>query len=119
MPPARSPLAQPPRLAVALAQADMVEARARAGKDYGTVLVPEGLLASVLEVRSLIKELNALDLVGASVRARARPWRLRAFCCCCCCCWRRAAPSRVGHDPHLPRPHVDGAIRRNMFLRFS
>ena len=79
MPPARSPLAQPPRLAVALAQADMVEARARAGKDYGTVLVPEGLLASVLEVRSLIKELNALDLAGASVCARARPWRLRAF----------------------------------------
>jgi len=38
--------------------ADLVAARATAGKNFGVVLVPEGVITSVPELRVLIKELN-------------------------------------------------------------
>jgi len=42
--------------------ADIVTQRAAAGKNFGTVLVAEGLLATIPEFRSLIKELEGLSL---------------------------------------------------------
>lgn len=41
-------------LTLLLQLADMVAARAQAGKNYGVVLVPEGLIECVPEVRSRI-----------------------------------------------------------------
>lgn len=38
--------------------ADMVEARAHNGMNYGTVIIPEGLLESIPEFRMLIRELD-------------------------------------------------------------
>lgn len=38
--------------------ADVIVARAQAGKNFGVVLVPEGLIGFVPEVKQLIKELN-------------------------------------------------------------
>lgn len=40
--------------------ADLVAERAKEGKNYGTVLIPEGLLAHVASFRSLMDELNQL-----------------------------------------------------------
>jgi pyrophosphate--fructose-6-phosphate 1-phosphotransferase len=37
---------------------DMVEARSKAGKNYGVVLIPEGVIEFIPEFKSLIKELN-------------------------------------------------------------
>lgn len=39
---------------------DVVESRAKAGKNFGLILVPEGLIEFIPEVRSLIQALNAL-----------------------------------------------------------
>ncbi|MDR3623884.1 MAG: diphosphate--fructose-6-phosphate 1-phosphotransferase [Chlamydiales bacterium] len=38
--------------------ADLVVARSVAGKNYGTILIPEGLIEFIPEVKSLIQELN-------------------------------------------------------------
>ncbi|KAK9839495.1 hypothetical protein WJX81_005636 [Elliptochloris bilobata] len=46
--------------------ADIVAARAAVGKNYGVILIPEGLLEHVPEVSALIKELNEL-LAGGDV----------------------------------------------------
>jgi len=40
--------------------ADVVEERATQGKNYGTVLIPEGLLSHISAYRHLISELNSL-----------------------------------------------------------
>uniref|UniRef100_A0A7S0A7I1 Pyrophosphate--fructose 6-phosphate 1-phosphotransferase n=1 Tax=Pyrodinium bahamense TaxID=73915 RepID=A0A7S0A7I1_9DINO len=42
--------------------ADVVAMRARDGKNFGTILVAEGLLAAIPEFRSLIQELEALPM---------------------------------------------------------
>lgn len=52
--------------AIASQIADVVAARAAIGKNYGVVLVPEGLIEFVHDVRGLIAELNEL-LAGAGV----------------------------------------------------
>jgi len=38
--------------------ADLIEKRAEAGKNYGVILIPEGVIEFIPEVRALIKELN-------------------------------------------------------------
>jgi diphosphate--fructose-6-phosphate 1-phosphotransferase len=53
-------------LDVATELADLVAARARAGKHYGVVLVPEGLIEFFPSVELLIQEINALLGAGAS-----------------------------------------------------
>lgn len=56
--------------------ADMVAARADAGKNYGVVLVPEGLIECVPEVGVLIGELNELLAGGGDGSAAAVAPRL-------------------------------------------
>jgi pyrophosphate--fructose-6-phosphate 1-phosphotransferase len=52
--------------------ADMVEARAEQGKSFGVILVPEGLLEQLVDVRSLIEELNALLRAHGETFANAK-----------------------------------------------
>lgn len=40
--------------------ADLVETRGNAGKNFGTVLIPEGLLSHISAYKHLIEELNTL-----------------------------------------------------------
>ena len=58
--------------------ADAVVARARAGKNYGVILVPEGAVSHIPELRALIAEMNALFTSGVAspeaVHARLTPW---------------------------------------------
>jgi len=51
--------------------ADVIAQRAADGKNFGTILVAEGLLAAIPEFRSLISELNALPM--PSPRERVLP----------------------------------------------
>jgi len=44
--------------------ADVVEARAKVGKNYGTVLVPEGLVDSIPELKLLMTELDSIFAQG-------------------------------------------------------
>lgn len=44
--------------------ADVVEARSKEGKNFGTVLIPEGLAASIPELRILINEIDNLYRVS-------------------------------------------------------
>ncbi|GAB4813047.1 hypothetical protein N2152v2_000093 [Parachlorella kessleri] len=53
---------------LAVQVADMVVARVEAGRNYGVVLVPEGLIEQVHDVSALISELN--DLLAAGVDNR-------------------------------------------------
>ncbi len=46
--------------------ADIVAARSAAGKDYGVVLLPEGLIEHIPQMRALIHELNDLMADGAA-----------------------------------------------------
>ena len=57
--------------------ADVIAARAAAGKNFGVVLLPEGILAYIPELRSLIDEMNALFVAGvpqAAIPDRLTPW---------------------------------------------
>jgi len=57
--------------------ADVVAARAAAGKNFGVVLVPEGTIAAIPELRTLIAELDHLSREGveaAAVPSRLTPW---------------------------------------------
>ena len=45
--------------------ADIIAARSAAGKDYGVVLLPEGLIEHIPQMRALISELNDLMADGA------------------------------------------------------
>ncbi|CAL1126702.1 unnamed protein product [Cladocopium goreaui] len=38
--------------------ADMIEARSKDGKDYGVILIPEGLIELIPEIKALISEIN-------------------------------------------------------------
>ena len=49
--------------------ADVVAARAAAGKNFGVVLVPEGTVAAIPEMRSLIAEMTELLRGGAAADA--------------------------------------------------
>ncbi len=49
---------------------DLISARAAAGKDYGVILIPEGLIEFIPEVNALIGELNSL-LAGDKPHATA------------------------------------------------
>ena len=44
--------------------ADVIEKRSEKGKDYGTILVPEGLIEFIPEFKALIAELNKLLATG-------------------------------------------------------
>ncbi|GAB4824078.1 hypothetical protein N2152v2_011124 [Parachlorella kessleri] len=46
--------------------ADMVQLRVEAGKNYGVILIPEGLIMEVQDVRSLISEINGVLAGGVS-----------------------------------------------------
>lgn len=50
--------------------ADIVQARSEQGKDYGVVLLPEGLIESVPDVGHLIAEIN--DVLASNVPAEAQ-----------------------------------------------
>jgi pyrophosphate--fructose-6-phosphate 1-phosphotransferase len=59
--------------------ADMVEARANLGKNYGSVVIPEGLIESIPELRLLISEIDAafeskVDLTLADLREDLTLW---------------------------------------------
>ena len=49
---------------VARKVADLVAARAAAGKNYGVVLLPEGLVEFAHDMSTLIQEINALLVAG-------------------------------------------------------
>eukprot|EP00808_Paulinella_micropora_P007375 g41357.t1 len=57
---------------------DVVEARAARGKDYGLVLMPEGLVSAIPEIYQITQEINALMARGVSkaeeVEAQLSPW---------------------------------------------
>ena len=50
--------------------ADVVEARAAVGKNYGTVLIPEGLIESIPEFKMLIEELDEAYASGTESAPR-------------------------------------------------
>ena len=57
--------------------ADMVEARAKTGKNYGTVLIPEGIIESIPELKLLIDEIDtAFKEAGRSLPAAEVPSKL-------------------------------------------
>ena len=58
---------------VAIQIADMIAARAKEGKHYGTVLVPEGLIEFFPAVQSLITEIN--DALGGGTEATSEALR--------------------------------------------
>ena len=62
---------------------DIIAARAADGKNYGVVLLPEGLIGAVPEVNALIVELNELIRAGvvgeAALRAKLSPWAAALF----------------------------------------
>ena len=47
--------------------ADMVEARAKQGKNYGSVVIPEGLIESIPEIKLLLQELDAAHATTSAV----------------------------------------------------
>lgn len=47
---------------------DMICARADQGKNYGVVLIPEGVIEFIPECKALIRELNALLATGSGLR---------------------------------------------------
>lgn len=51
--------------------ADMIVKRGDLGKNYGVVLVPEGLIEFIPEVNQLIKELNEMELSGSPEEIRS------------------------------------------------
>lgn len=59
--------------------ADVVAARAKNGKNFGTILVPEGLVEHIPELRSLLREIAALQEhghQGAEIEKHLSPWAL-------------------------------------------
>lgn len=52
--------------------ADIITQRAKSNKNFGTVLVAEGLLAAIPEFRSLMTELNALPMPSPAERVLPR-----------------------------------------------
>lgn len=53
--------------------ADVIEARARVGKNYGTVLIPDGLIDAIPELKFLINELDALYVTLGATAMSAMP----------------------------------------------
>ena len=45
--------------------ADLIEQRSKEGKNYGVILIPEGLIEFIPEMKKLIEELNILSSKGA------------------------------------------------------
>lgn len=58
--------------------ADVVEARAKVGKNYGTVLIPEGLVDSIPELKLLMTELDAIFAQGKKEDKAYELYRLDA-----------------------------------------
>eukprot|EP00743_Colponemidia_sp_Colp-15_P004278 GILK01004615.1.p1 GENE.GILK01004615.1~~GILK01004615.1.p1 ORF type:complete len:1223 (-),score=232.86 GILK01004615.1:147-3782(-) len=63
---------------------DAIDARAKLGKHYGVILIPEGLLGRVPEVSLLIKELNCIvaqdpHVAMDNAKAKLTPWSLALF----------------------------------------
>ncbi len=52
--------------------ADLVEERSKAGKEYGIVLIPEGIIEFIPEMKVLIQELNSLLANGSDTSAIKR-----------------------------------------------
>ena len=48
--------------------ADIIAARSEQGRDYGIVLIPEGLIEFIPEMRALIDQLNALAAEGGDLK---------------------------------------------------
>ena len=57
--------------------ADTVTRRAAAGKNFGMVLIPEGVIGSIPELRTLISEMNSLFSEGVDAKevvSKLTPW---------------------------------------------
>lgn len=82
--------------------ADLIAKRAKAGKHYGTILIPEGLIECIPEVNLLIKELNqvlsAKNAISSNqVSAQLTPSSQRCFA---------ALPERIQQQLlHTRDPH--------------
>lgn len=59
--------------------ADIVQKRAAAGKNYGLVLIPEGLIEFIPEVKQLISELNEMLSKGGDVISSLSPASKQAY----------------------------------------
>lgn len=63
--------------------ADMIVERSSKGKDYGVVLIPEGIVEFIPEVKALIKELNTLlatpSISADEVKKKLSPASLHCF----------------------------------------
>ena len=61
--------------------ADVICARAKVGKNYGTVIFPESLIESISEMKMLVKELDALFTEEAGVidASRLTSWSKAVF----------------------------------------
>lgn len=82
--------------------ADLVSARAELGKQYGVILVPEGLIEFIPEMAVLIKELNALLAAEHSVTPVSAAEKLTAASRTCF----QALPSTIQQQLLLHRdPH--------------
>jgi len=100
--------------------ADMIEQRSKLGKDYGVIILPEGLIEFIPEFNQLMSELNDKSPPPASRRPRPPSWRTcpprtrlaSSFCrtsSARSCCWT-ATPTATCRSPRsrprscLPRP---------------
>ncbi len=59
--------------------ADLIRRRRRAGKEYGVILVPEGLIEFMPEIKALIEELNQLLAQGKGDPEKLLSPKLRAL----------------------------------------
>lgn len=59
--------------------ADIVQRRSEAGKNYGLVLIPEGLIEFIPEVKQLISELNEMLAKGGNVVSSLSPASKQAY----------------------------------------
>jgi pyrophosphate--fructose-6-phosphate 1-phosphotransferase len=55
--------------------AGLIEGRKKRGKEYGVILVPEGLIEFIPEMKALIKALNALLATGGTAERLEEPHR--------------------------------------------
>jgi diphosphate-dependent phosphofructokinase len=60
--------------------ADMIDARSQQGKDYGAILIPEGVVEFIPEVKTLIQELNSLLASGKTDRVQEQLSPASAHC---------------------------------------
>ncbi len=79
--------------------ADVVADRAASGRNFGTVVLPEGLLGHLPEMRQLLEELGAVWAAGhrdeIAVLAQLQPW---------CVCVQQGLPAHLSVNLHVCVP---------------